>query len=479
QFDGDSGTYDVIVTYFDEADGEAPFAFKLNGSTVDGWIADKQLGGTVANNKTRTTRTISNVTLSKGDLIELTAQEHEGELGRIDSVQFVEKGGPLSGNNGVFEIMPLGDSITRGAEFGPNGSISNRDLQSGYRDHLSNLLNNDGVNFDFVGSQNNGVGFDTDHEGHGGWKINQIASNITNWLASSRPEIILLKIGTNDMRDGSISVSQAISRLSSLIDTITSLRPTAELIVASIAPTNPADLSSSTLATFPARVVDYNSQIPGLVNSKANAGKNVSFVDVASVLDPAQHLEADGFHPNDTGNQLIAQAFSNAINNVISSSSSATTTSAAQTASGQLIEGSDNDDLLTGTPQSESIRGGRGNDTLTGLGGADAFVYASALDGEDTITDFSQDDRFIVSASGFGGGLTAGTLLNTNASSSGSFVSGSNPVSLGNAANFLFNTDTGTLQFDQDGLGSVYGPVNIAQLTNFSQLSNAQIVIGA
>ncbi|MEL6903728.1 MAG: hypothetical protein AAFP07_22575, partial [Cyanobacteria bacterium J06606_4] len=99
QFDGDSGTYDVIVTYFDEADGEAPFAFKLNGSTVDGWIADKKLGSTVANNKSRTTRTISNVALSKGDLIELTAQEHEGELGRIDSVEFVEVQPPAPNPN--------------------------------------------------------------------------------------------------------------------------------------------------------------------------------------------------------------------------------------------------------------------------------------------------------------------------------------------------------------------------------------------
>ncbi|MEO1684957.1 MAG: SGNH/GDSL hydrolase family protein, partial [Cyanobacteria bacterium J06631_12] len=434
--------------------------------------------GTVANNKTRTTRTISNVDIANGDLIELFAQEHEGELGRIDSVEFVEAGGPLSGNNGVFEIMPLGDSITRGAEFGPNGSISDRDLQSGYRDHLSNLLISDGVTFDFVGSQQNGVGFDTDHEGHGGWKINQIADNITDWLANSRPEIILLKIGTNDMRDGSISVSQAISRLSNLIDTITTLRPSAELIVSSIAPTNPADLSSSTLATFPARVDDYNSQIPGLVSSKTNAGKRVSFVDVASALNPTQHLEADGFHPNDAGNQIIAQVFQNAINDVISNNSPAATL-AAQATTGRLIEGSENNDSLTGTPQNESIRGGKGNDTLTGLGGADAFVYASPLDGEDTITDFSQDDRFIISAAGFGGGLTADTPLITSISTTGSFVSGTNPTSLGSAANFLFNTDSGLLQFDQDGIGQAYSPRNIAQLTNFSQLISTQIVIGA
>jgi len=88
-------------------------------------------------------------------------------------------------------IMPLGDSITRGEGPAPPWS--------GYRDDLYTLLNNEGWNFDFVGSQSDGTGFDTDHEGHGGWRTDQINANINNWLNQYDPDIVLLHIGTNDV----------------------------------------------------------------------------------------------------------------------------------------------------------------------------------------------------------------------------------------------------------------------------------------
>jgi len=93
------------------------------------------------------------------------------------------------------KIMPLGDSITRGS-----GSINT----NGYRKPLYENLTDNGYNVDFVGSQNDGVFDDIDHEGHGGWTDSQIATNIynnggSNWISTYTPDIILLHIGTNGL----------------------------------------------------------------------------------------------------------------------------------------------------------------------------------------------------------------------------------------------------------------------------------------
>ena len=67
-------------------------------------------------------------------------------------------------------VLPLGDSITDGA--GAPG---------GYRLRLYQLLTNAGFNVDFVGTltDNGAPGLpDPDHEGHSGWRIDQIDSII-------------------------------------------------------------------------------------------------------------------------------------------------------------------------------------------------------------------------------------------------------------------------------------------------------------
>jgi quercetin dioxygenase-like cupin family protein len=57
-------------------------------------------------------------------------------------------------------------------------------------------------------------------------------------------------------------------------------------------------------------------------------------------------------------------------------------------ADGVPINGSDNDDILTGGQESESITGGKGNDTVNGGGGQDLFTI-NLSDGIDTINDFT------------------------------------------------------------------------------------------
>ena len=49
------------------------------------------------------------------------------------------------------------------------------------------------------------------------------------------------------------------------------------------------------------------------------------------------------------------------------------------------------DDFITGSGANDIIGGGAGDDLLIGNGGNDTFIYASALDGNDVITDFDGD----------------------------------------------------------------------------------------
>jgi hypothetical protein len=73
-------------------------------------------------------------------------------------------------SNGGVRVMPLGDSITDGAQ-----------VPGGYR---INLWQRTAGAVDFVGSGFNGpAGLgDHDHEGHSGWRIDQLDTNIVTWL---------------------------------------------------------------------------------------------------------------------------------------------------------------------------------------------------------------------------------------------------------------------------------------------------------
>jgi lysophospholipase L1-like esterase len=197
-------------------------------------------------------------------------------------------------SNGGVRVMPLGDSITYGT--GDPG---------GYRIGLWQRFVASGYRVDFVGSQSNGPASlgDHDHEGHPGWRIDQIDANITGWLQTYTPHTVLLHIGTNDILQN-FSVASAPSRLSTLIDHITAADPTAEVFVATIIP-----LAN---ASQEAEVRTFNAAIPAIVQSNDNAGKHVHLVDMHSALTTAD-LSSDGIHPNAGGYDKMAAAWYSAL----------------------------------------------------------------------------------------------------------------------------------------------------------------------
>jgi lysophospholipase L1-like esterase len=164
-----------------------------------------------------------------------------------------------------------------------------------------------GFRVDFVGTQFNGPAAlgDHDHEGHPGWRIDQIDANIVGWLRATTPHTVLLHIGTNDVLQN-VNLASAPNRLSTLIDHITATAPTAEVFVATIIP-----LASAAQETA---VRTFNAAIPGIVQRNVNAGRHVHLVDMHSALTAADLT--DGIHPTATGYDKMAATWFAALQSV-------------------------------------------------------------------------------------------------------------------------------------------------------------------
>lgn len=174
-------------------------------------------------------------------------------------------------------VMPLGDSITFGIGTTPYDA---------YRKDLWTRLRNVGVPVDFVGSVVSGTMGDKNHEGHIGWRIDQLTARIDSWMATYRPDVVLLHIGTNDIGQN-YDMARAPARLSHLIDRIQVARPGVRIFVARIVwMVNGGD-----------RWTRYNDAIPGIVASK---GPNVHLVPHHVIGRTAGDL-VDSAHPSACG----------------------------------------------------------------------------------------------------------------------------------------------------------------------------------
>ncbi len=201
--------------------------------------------------------------------------------------------------SGPLKVMPLGDSITTG--------LGSRSVDS-YRVDLYERLTAAGLAVDFVGSQQHGTGVDPDHEGHSGWKIAQIAAQVEVWLAVHQPDVVLLQIGTNDMRTDEWSAG-APERLSALVDLIVLARPATHVFVSQI--------PGAKAAADQRRIDEYNAAVPGIVAAK---GPTVHLVDQRSVDGLALN---DNFHPNDFGYAKAAWNLYRALEPVLNTSGTA------------------------------------------------------------------------------------------------------------------------------------------------------------
>ncbi|MEO5714730.1 MAG: DUF642 domain-containing protein, partial [Luteolibacter sp.] len=200
-------------------------------------------------------------------------------------------------------ILPLGDSLTAGYSNGAG-------YPGAYRNKLYTLLTNAGYPLDYVGTNtepNNPTIPDTNNQGMGGFRIDQIQSGLDGWLSSvADPDVILLLIGTNDFLQG-YNISTAPARLESLIADIATKRPFAKIIV--------SNLPVRSDPTQDSQEITFNAAIPGIVSNQVSLGRQVSMINIRPTLTTADLF--DGIHPTQTGYEKIADVWFPAITNVI------------------------------------------------------------------------------------------------------------------------------------------------------------------
>jgi lysophospholipase L1-like esterase len=188
--------------------------------------------------------------------------------------------------------MPLGDSITQ--SFSPLSS---------YRYYLWHLLLNQNYRVDFVGSMN-GVGngppgyadFDMDHEGHAGWRADEILASIQLWATQASPDIVLLHIGTNDLCQGQSGDSTVLD-IGNIIDVLRMINPHIRILLAQI-------IGQASFANCGSPLL--NAKLPALVADKNTVESPITLVDQYTGFD-ASTMTFDGMHPNATGDSAMAQ----------------------------------------------------------------------------------------------------------------------------------------------------------------------------
>ena len=143
---------------------------------------------------------------------------------------------------------------------------------------------------------------------------------------------------------------------------------------------------------------------------------------------------------------------------------------------GNIVFTSSGDDIINGSDYDDVLAGGLGYDQLTGHRGADAFLFGTTGEGVDTITDFNvTEDKILVSASGFGSGLTQPPI------GVESIALGFEQLRMGTSAltdsdRFIYDGNSGALFFDADGIGP-QGQSQLAQLSPGLAFSNENIHI--
>jgi lysophospholipase L1-like esterase len=212
----------------------------------------------------------------------------------------VAEGGSLSSaspcpETGACVILPLGDSITFGLGVSDNASyrveLFRKATAAQHEITFSGSLQSGPTNVD-------GKPFPRKNEGHSGWTISQIAGTVPSPALQTKPHIVLLMAGTNDMY---MSPMNAPMRLGALLDKLVQTDPNLYVVVAQLTPLNS---SASAIKTF-------NDAVPALVRERAMAGKHVFLVDLNTGF-PANAL-SDGVHPNAEGYKWMADVWYKAI----------------------------------------------------------------------------------------------------------------------------------------------------------------------
>jgi len=211
-------------------------------------------------------------------------------------------------------ILPLGDSITHGGQ----GHAS-------YRYRLWEMLRQAGRHFAFVGTQQGIFGgdppvlawypqyltaFDRDHEGHWGWRTDQIVAVAPSVAQASQPDVVLVHLGTNDIgQQGAAGVVNASAHLRTLIGQLRAERPDVTILLAQVIPIGPGTSYSANAA----QVAPLNAAIAAIAADSTRPASPVLLIDQHTGFDLGTMMQSDGLHPDTLGESRMAGVWRDAL----------------------------------------------------------------------------------------------------------------------------------------------------------------------
>jgi lysophospholipase L1-like esterase len=249
----------------------------------------------------------------------------------ILSICFLQVG-LISATGAVNKIMPLGDSITNGNS---SGTVPDETAYYvSYRKPLWDRLKAAGyvVNDDvFVGTLISGesvADFDPDHDGHPGWRADEIVNGespdqgegkLDEWLIAEEPNIVLLHIGTNDVSGGNEDWDE-VEEILDVIDDYEVNSGNPVWVVLSLIinrSCDPSDAAYADCLTQSAQTSTFNDNVYNNVWLPRQAGgvdkivlvdmENVAGIDYNRATDDPPGDMWDKLHPFETGYAKMAE----------------------------------------------------------------------------------------------------------------------------------------------------------------------------
>lgn len=200
-------------------------------------------------------------------------------------------------------VLPLGDSITEGV-----------DAAGCYRAWLWQELVEQGIEVDFVGSlhgvrEGGAEGFDSDHEGHWGWRADRVAGIAEATARSTGADVALVHLGHNDLWQGE-GAEEVLADLGDVVAALRRGRPGIAVLVSTLIQSAIPGLEGT---------VEVNAGLPELVEELYQEGEGrVLLVDAARGFDGVG-MTVDGVHPNEAGARHLAAAWAEGLRPLVAS----------------------------------------------------------------------------------------------------------------------------------------------------------------
>jgi lysophospholipase L1-like esterase len=201
-------------------------------------------------------------------------------------------------DDGVLQVWTLGDSITVGVD-------------GGFRNDLYNLLSDDGLDVDMVGTQYDESTeiADKDHEGHVAFTIENTIDDVDSWLAQiTPPDVVVLWLGCNDFAWWTnILPADHADQFDKLVNHLLDVLPAESVIVIGTIPPQSSELIESVELDRNQMADDFDDILRVRVPKYTGYGKRVFFADVRAIVSLDDLY--DGIHPTRETHARIGKLF--------------------------------------------------------------------------------------------------------------------------------------------------------------------------